>query len=76
MNKQIVENFINNNPKFEIPCGNPECNHIQVFDSNLVFENDSFTYECEKCHSMVDFNASEFIDNFNNQLQNLGFRLF
>lgn len=37
MNKQIVENFINNNPKFEIPCGNPEYNHIQIFDSNLVF---------------------------------------
>lgn len=76
MNKQVIENFINGNPEFEIPCGNPECNHIQSFDSNLVFKSDTFTYECEKCHSTVNFNSSEFIENFDNQLKNLGFLSF
>ncbi len=76
MNKQAVKNFIKNNPKFKIPCGNPECNHTQIFDSSLVFENDIFTYECEKCHSTVNFNSSEFINKFDSQLKKLGFSIF
>lgn len=67
---KYIENFIKQNPNFPFLC--PKCSHKYIFDSKMVFSNDTYEFKCENCDSTVSINTKEFTKTLKKQLNDSG----
>ena len=74
MNKYLVV-FSEQNPIFEIECRNPSCSHKHSFNSNDVFKQSIFSFECLECNESTEINIDEFAKEFQQELNKNGITL-
>lgn len=69
---KYIEVFCKQNPKFSIPCGNPDCKKEHIFKSKDVFKRKTYKFECKFCGETTEIDTTKFVKDFVSQLKKLG----
>ena len=69
---KYIEIFCKQNPKFSVPCGNPDCKKEHTSKSKDVFKEKIYEFKCESCDKTTEIDTTKFVKDFVSQLKKLG----
>ena len=69
---KYIEVFCKQNPKFPLPCGNPDCGEEHDFNSKDVFKNKSFEFQCNRCGKSTSVNSAAIAKDIISKLKKFG----
>lgn len=69
---KYIEFFCKQNPKFKLPCGNPDCGKESTFDSKDVFKSSAFEFACSSCGKSTSVDSGKIANDLITQLKSAG----
>lgn len=72
---KYIEVFCKQNPKFALPCGNPECGKEHAFNSKDVFRSSSFDFKCDHCGNSTHIDSGKITKDLIAQIKKLGIKV-